>query len=295
MHKLSRLEKNVKNIWGEKGQHWLDDLPHLIETLSLKWQLSDLTPVKNMSYNFVAFALREKNTPVVLKISCDEKQFLDEAHTLRHFNRIGSVSLLASDEEYFAMLLERAIPGTALKFIPSFTEQVKAYAPVVRKISSLGKANASFTHMSQWCEAIDRMNSKLFQREWVAKAKAIKNHLLNSTVSEYVCHGDLHLENIVKQGDSWLSIDPKGIIGEMAFEVAAFDLVNDDELKRDDLNKIILARVEYICTQLPISEARLLSWIFLRVMISAQWFIEDKGSPDKMLKLAEILYVFVKA
>ena len=38
-------------------------------------------------------------------------------------------------------------------------------------------------------------------------------------------------------------------------------------------------------------EDRLRAWVFLRVIISAQWFIEDNGNPDEMLRLASVLYL----
>lgn len=35
-------------------------------------------------------------------------------------------------------------------------------------------------------------------------------------------HVDLHHDNILQNGNEWLVIDPKGVVGEPAYEVAAF-------------------------------------------------------------------------
>lgn len=50
------LEKNVINVWRDKGREWLKNLDNIIAELSAHWKLSDIMPVENMSYNYVAFA-----------------------------------------------------------------------------------------------------------------------------------------------------------------------------------------------------------------------------------------------
>jgi SAM-dependent methyltransferase len=115
--------------------------------------------------------------------------------------------------------------------------------------------------------------------------------LLNSAQQEYICHGDLHLENIIQKNKHWLAIDPKGIIGEMAFEAAAFNLLSKEEMQETaTIPQKIMDRTLKLSNALGINFERLLSWIFLRVLISAQWFIEDRGDPGEMLLLVAYLY-----
>jgi len=102
----------------------------------------------------------------------------------------------------------------------------------------------------------------------------------------------LHLENIVQHGDDWVIIDPKGIIGEVAFEAAAFDLLSDEELKLENskIQDILNRRIKKLALALDIDSARLLAWVYLRVVISVQWFIEDNGDPSKMMRLMQLIY-----
>jgi FkbM family methyltransferase len=98
-----------------------------------------------------------------------------------------------------------------------------------------------------------------------------------------------------QQGNSWLAIDPKGMVGEMAFEVAAFDLIDKDEMKNiDALSEKITDRVSQLSKKLNLDHNRLLSWIFLRIIISVQWFIEDNGDPGDMLALAKPIYSMLR-
>ena len=64
------------------------------------------------------------------------------------------------------------------------------------------------------------------------KARKIRDQLLKMAMLDVLLHGDLHHDNILQNGDDearhsfsdggWLVIDPKGVIGESAYEVAAF-------------------------------------------------------------------------
>ena len=55
---MRTLEKNVINVWGDYGREWFKNLPNIIAKLSAHWKLSDVTPVENMSYNFVLILVK---------------------------------------------------------------------------------------------------------------------------------------------------------------------------------------------------------------------------------------------
>jgi streptomycin 6-kinase len=100
---------------------------------------------------------------------------------------------------------------------------------------------------------------------------------------------------VIHHQEQWIVIDPKGIIGEVAFEAAAFDLLSDHELKNaDKISELILSRTKLLSDALHIEQTRLLYWIFLRTVISAQWFVEDGGDLSKMFAIATHLYHLVK-
>lgn len=287
------LEKNIINLYGETGKERLNSLPNMVEKLSKKWQLKDIKPVKNMSWNFVVLATQKDNHPVVLKISCDKKLIQDEYNTLKHFDGHGAISVLDINIEYNALLLEQAIPGYLLKeHHPLKVEDtISIYAKVVKELSTCGLSNNNYTHVSQWCNDIDKIHDSRIEKHFVDKAKQLRLALLNTAQHEYLCHGDLHLENIIQQGSNWLVIDPKGIVGEMAFEAAAFDLISKDEMKDvSTISSKLIDRITQLSKALEINFYRLLSWIFLRIILSAQWSIEDNGDPSQMLALANDIY-----
>lgn len=283
---------NIENTFGEPGLQWLHSLPLIINKLSAYWSLTNIIPVNNMNWNYVAYAI-QNNQNVVLKISCDQSIIESEYHALKHFNGHGAIKLIDYHVEHQALLLERAIPGNSLKenYPLNIDETILAYTNVVKAIASQKSNDYSHVHMSHWCEAIDKIEDDRIKKSFVNKAKQLKSSLLNSVKQEYLCHGDLHLENIIQNKNQWLAIDPKGIVGEMAFEAAAFDLLDNSELNDSShIESKIIYRVTQLANALDIDFNRLLSWIYLRIIISAQWFIEDKGDPKRVLKLAEHVF-----
>lgn len=293
---MKALERNIINSRGEAGKEWLKSIPIIVESLSKQWQLTNVTPVKNMRWNFVALATTSVNLPVVLKIGCDKNLIHDEYNTLKHFDGNGAINALEINIEYNALLLERAIPGYLLKeHLPlKIEDTINIYASIVKKLSTRELSDTRYIHAKEWCNAIDKIHDPRIAKHLIVMAKQLRSHLLNTAQREYLCHGDLHFENIIQRGSDWVVIDPKGIIGEISFEAAAFDLLNGDEMKdASTVSSKVIHRVSQLSKALEINYNRLLSWIFLRIIISAQWFVEANGDPSQMLILANCVYPLI--
>lgn len=294
---MDKFIDNVINTWGDAGEIWLAQLPDIIEQAAESWGLKDILAYPNLSYNFVAQATQDEQ-PVTLKISQDKQLITDEYNALQHFAGNGSVKVLAHDSETNALLLEQARPGGTLKDYetPKIIDKIALYAGVVNNISKVVIVNPEgYIHVSKWCEAIDRIDGNTIPEKFVTTAKTLRQQLLSTMSDEYLCHGDLHLENIIQNNDTWFAIDPKGIIAEKTFEVATYDLLSDDELEKNvNLSKRIIARNHSLATQLSLDPQRLLSWAFLRQILAAQWFIEDNCDPTKALNIASQIHPLLK-
>ncbi|WP_419420146.1 aminoglycoside phosphotransferase family protein [Legionella sp. D16C41] len=292
---MKTLTKNILGAFGLQGRQWLDELFKVITILAKDWSLSDLRPVENMTWHYVAKGQMNHSKPIVLKIGCDKKTIQDEYHALSHFNGYGCIKLLDFNFTYNALLLEQATPGDLLKQTDTltFNEKITHYAKVINQLANHPlPQNHPFKSVNYWLRALDKLALPIFTPPLIAKAQELRAKLLKTQKAVYLCHGDLHLENIINQQNSWLAIDPKGIIGEIGFEAAAFDLISEEELNNKELNctEIILERVAMLANSLNIDFNRLLSWIFIRVMLSAQWFVEDGGDPTFMLSLAKLIH-----
>ena len=175
--KLNAFKKNVTNTWGAEGKTWLSQLPSIIEILAEHWSLTDIKPVSNMTWNYVALTVKENNLNTVLKISCDKQLILDKYNTLKHFDGHGSIQVLDINQTHHALLLEQAQPGFLLKeHHPQKIEAtIQIYANVVKALATrpLPTQN-NHAHMRQWCQAIDRISDSRVDLKFINKARALR-------------------------------------------------------------------------------------------------------------------------
>jgi streptomycin 6-kinase len=291
---MKNLTQNITRIFGKKGKLWLANLPLAVKALSDHWHLSKLTPVDNMTFNYVAKAVTHSNQPLVLKISCDEQLIQDEKQALAYFNGAGSIQLIDHNAEYNALLLQKAMPGTTLKSLyPTESEFViDCYATVVQKLHHKPlAADHHYQHIRDWLQSIDRAKSNQLPKHLLKRAIQLKNALLASSTQQLFLHGDLHLDNVLKNGNTWLAIDPKGIVGEPEFEIAAFDFIHPTELDNKlDVRSLLDSRITYISQRTGLNAQRIRDWVFVRLILSAAWGIEDKGDPSTAIKLVDSLF-----
>lgn len=287
--KFEQLKKNMLNIHGEAGAKWVAHLPLMVDQLRDYWKLTQIVPVDNMTFHFVAKAMTETQQPVVLKVGLDSKVILSEKQALDFFDGQAAVHLLDYHAAHHAMLLEQAIPGQSLKsFYPAQVDVVMdAYCQTVQKLhqKKLPKSH-SFPHVSEWLTALDHASSDQLPQALITHAIQLKNHLLQTAQNEKVLHGDLHHDNVLQNGNDWIVIDPKGVIGEVEFEMAAFDFVHASEMA--DKN-ILHKRIEQLAKKSGFDVERIRDWVFVRLMLSAAWSVEDKSDPTWAINLCEFL------
>lgn len=291
---FSHLSQNMRNVYGERGNHWIRHLPIIVDELRHVWKLKNIQPVSNMSFHFVAKTENETNQPLVLKIGLDQQVIENELHALEFFNGYAAVKVINHHKKHNALLLEQAVPGESLKTIyPTQCHYVfDEYAKTVKRLHTKKiQEPHNFIHVREWLTTLDKVTSNDLPKHLLDKAKELKNDLLATSQHEILLHGDLHHDNILKQGTQWIIIDPKGIIGELEFEIAAFDFIHPSELSNPNLQDVFKDRIKLLSNKMNLDFNRVQHWVFVRLILSAAWSIEDKDDPSKAINLAKILYV----
>ena len=123
----------IHNVFKEDGERFLTVLPALIDEVSQCWGLTDVQPVSNLSYNFVAFANRREEN-VILKMGVPNRELTSEMAALSLFNGDGACRLLEHDEARGLLLLERLSPGTMLSELEDDDESTHIAADVMIKL-----------------------------------------------------------------------------------------------------------------------------------------------------------------
>ncbi|MCE0722005.1 MULTISPECIES: aminoglycoside phosphotransferase family protein [Legionella] len=290
---MKKLKQNITNIYGEKGEKWIANLPATVASLTDYWNLSQVIPVPNMTFNYVAKAILNLNQPVVLKISCDKKSSVNEKQALKNLDARGSIKLIDYNSTYNALLLQQAIPGITLKSLyPTQIDYVMdCYVSTIQKLHNkhLPKKQ-NYPHIADWLKALDTPTSKQIPAPVLNRAIGLRNQLLSSLKSPIFLHGDLHHDNILKHGNEWLAIDPKGVVGEAEFEIAAFDFMYIPELATAvNVKKIFAERIDLLAKKSNLDAQRIKDWVFVRLVLMAAWLIEDNGDPSWAIKLTLLL------
>lgn len=288
------FKSNIINAYGESGKLWLDKLPELVVSISSNFGLKDLKEADNLSYNYILSGLH-KNKAVILKLGIDTKELSKEALALKCFSKHGAIKVLAEDKGM--LLLEKAVPGISLK----------SYYPIKEKNSiqitfhimqELHKANIpknhNFPHLREWLKLLDQEYS--IPNQYLQKARIIRNTLLDNAHKEVLLHGDLHHDNILKHGNNWVVIDPKGVIGEATFEVTAFIRNPIPKLLAyPNPEYIISNRIKEFSNLMDLPLDRIYSWCYVQNIISWIWNLEDKQDTEYNYSLAKILHELDKS
>lgn len=275
--------QKILSVWGEKGEKWLERLPTLVALCAQRWDLFIQSPVAVPSYSFEAFVVTAGGAEAVLKLGVPNPELTAEIEALLAFKGGLVVDLLAADRELGALLLQRVIPGTPLAEVEDDEEATRVAAELIREVPTSVPSDHSFPTLARWALAFDRLRVRFdggtgpLPRRLVDKAEQLLQDLQASRSQKALLHGDLHHGNILSKGeDGWVAIDPKGVIGDPAYEAARFQHNPIPRfLETDRPRAVAERRVELLASIMVEDRSRLLAWAFFDAMLAACWSIED--------------------
>jgi streptomycin 6-kinase len=233
---------------------------------------------------------------VVLKIT---KNAGDESHSggvLKAF--AGDCAVRVYESETGAVLLERLEPGEELVNLVkrgADDEATRILAQVIGKLAH-HQAPAECPSLVDWGRGFDRYlasGDRQVPLEMVHEARDLYMELASTQGPTMLLHGDLQHYNVLFDNErGWVAIDPKGVVGELEYEVGAMlrNPVEQPELFANAAT--ITRRLEILTTLLPLNYSRALRWSYAQAILSAIWGVEDGyqiALNDPSLTLAHLL------
>jgi streptomycin 6-kinase len=220
---------------------------------------------------------------VVLKLT----KVSDEAHSgkvLQAFGGSGAVRVY--EAETGAVLLERLEPGEQLISLVRRGEDdqaTKILAQVIGKLANHEAAEECST-VADWGRGFDRYlesGDPQISSALVREGREVFEHLVSSQGSTMLLHGDLQHYNVLFDRDrGWTAIDPKGVVGELEYEIGALLRNPIEQPEHFTSRATIERRLEILTTKLLLNRTRALQWSFAQAILSAIWDVED-GYPIK--------------
>src|SRR4028118_2062077 len=124
-----------------------------------------------------------------------------------------------------------------------------------------------FPTVSDWSRGFERLRRRFdggtgpMPEKLVGEAKALFEELLSSEDEPLLLHGDLHQENILSAGRrTWLAVDPKGVVGEAAYDTAALLHNPGGALDAPDPKELLERRLDVLSGGLGLDRARARGW-----------------------------------
>jgi streptomycin 6-kinase len=292
----------MREVYGtEAANAWFQRLPSLLEEYAERWQLTLLPPFENLSFHYVAPAIRADGTPVILKTSEFSDEFEHGLAALRIFNGRGIARLLECDEKKKVMVLERLQPGTMLEsLVPEQDAQATSIlAGAMRQLWRPIQGVHTFPTVEQLGQDLMRLRTYYaggygpFPPRLIDEAMDLFATLSASAEVSMLLHGDLQHYNILQAQDTWLAIDPKGVVGDPGYEVgASFFNPLPRILEVPNLEQMLARRVAQLSEELGMERARIRGWGLAQCVRNAWSMVANNQlsvNPQGVLRCAEIL------
>jgi len=275
----------ILKVYGDAGKSWLSQLPEIRESILDRWSLIGGEPINPLTYNYLEKAEDKNGTAVILKLGVPNPELTTEILALQQYRGRGVVRIIHGDPEQGVLLLETVYPGTNLLGIENDEIATRTACQVMQRIWIEAPDDGFFPHMADWCRGFNRYGKQYpgesgpLPHVLINQGEAIAQELLQSQNTSLLLHGDLHHMNILLgEGESWIAIDPKGVIGEPSFEAGPL-LYNPipDLITYPNLDRVLSRRLDILTETLALDRFRMAAWSFTRAVLSAVWTVEDQG------------------
>ena len=277
------LARTVVELYGTAGDEWLTRLPSIMALSEQRWSLRLLPPFQPLSYSYVAPAVGADGRDVVLKAGVPRPELVAEIEALKLFNGHGAVQLLDADPDQGILLLERLKPGTPLSSLVDDEQATSIAVCVMQQLWRPVPSDHAFPTVAEWAAGLKRMREHFgggcgpFPGHLVETAERLFSQLIGSMDEPVALHGDLHHGNILAaERQPWLALDPKGLVGEPAYDVGAL-LRNPMPglLTRSQPDRILARRLDQLAEELGFERGRVLGWGLAQAVLAAWWSYED--------------------
>jgi streptomycin 6-kinase len=219
-----------------------------------------------------------------LLVSGETEEDLGAAY-LQSLQGRGAVRVLARESN--AILMEHC-PGPSLGDIVRAGQDVEATEALCDVILRFHGAPQGQVQLQPLALRLAPLTTATLDGD-LAEAAGIARDMLADPVPSVALHGDLHHDNVLLASRGWLAIDPKGVLGDPAYE-AANAFRNPDGLgaRLFDPDRIqdMAARFS---RRLGQPKSRLLGWAAAHCALSTRWSLEAGQDIGEDLRLLPLL------
>lgn len=269
-----RVITNVNELaQDELRPNWLSTLPTAIEAVCTKWRIA-LEPVTADTWmTLVLFGTSPELGPVVIKSSPNTADLVAQARAFEIGAGDNVPRLYDFDLEHSVMVLERIMPGTELRHVQMSdetstrigAETLRTFWQPVSHIQGLKPQRRVMQPLFDWAS-----RPELIATDLVAQAQELAASLLQRSTQNCLIHGDFHHWNVLQRASGeWVIIDPQGIVGDPASDIARW-MHNPPEVTiREDFLGVVERRLRIWADVTDIDADDLASWALVGNVLNA--------------------------
>lgn len=238
---------------------------------------------------------RRAGKAVVLKVVKEQGDEWRCGEIVARFSGRGVVEVY--EQMPGAALFERLDPGEPLAALTLNGRDEQATEILAMMLGRMAPQDPP-----DWCPTVERWGAGFARYvasgdervplALVEPAHRIYEDLCMTQRNPALLHGDLHHGNVLSdRARGWCAIDPKGVVGELEYEIGA-SLRNP--IERPDLFAkldVVERRLDQFGLVLGLDVGRARGWCFAQAVLSAIWSVEDGHAEESeaVLALARVL------
>lgn len=257
----------------------------ILQRVKKAWTLKDDGESFTAGNSLLQPVLSERG-PAMLKILLSGKGY-EGFRLLACWNGRAAVNVYRYDAD--ALLMERAAGDGSLRRMVLGGREDEANTIVCSVVEQLHAHACTKTPglapLANWFRSLSApagTHGGLF-----ATCKAVADALIGDPRDIVALHGDIHYDNILDSGSrGWLAIDPKGAIGERAFDFA--NLFCNPNIGVAGAPGRLTKQVPLVAALSGVETPRLLRWIIAWSGLMAAWMLEDGEAPGLPLLVAQL-------
>jgi len=253
--------------------NWLSSLPTVIEALCAKWQIELEPTIADTWITVVLFGTSPALGPVVIKSSPNTIDLVAQARAFEISAGDSIPRLYDLDFEHGTMVMERIVPGTELRQVEMDddvatrigAETLRTFWRPVSEVEGLIPQRRVMQPLFDWTPQPELIDTSL-----VAQAQQLAASLLERSTQTCLVHGDFHHWNVLQRtSGEWVIIDPIGIVGDPASDIARW-MHNPPEIAaREDFLDVAGRRISIWTDVTGIDADELASWALVGNVLNA--------------------------
>jgi streptomycin 6-kinase len=269
----------------EKTDAWLETIPSRLDEWLGTWRIEIEHAEPPDTVNLVLFGHSQLVGDVVLKLCPPTFESLAEIAALRLAAGDQVVRLIDADPTTSVLMLERIRPGTDLKtFGLSDEESTRIGAEKLLAFWREPQPPDDLIPLERWArELLDYKPQKRpeLPEDLLTTGVRIAHELLKTQTNQTLLHGDLHHQNILWGGDQgWVTIDPKGLIGDRGYDIATWMMNPWTFPRHEDFLVLANRRLDVFAEMLGEDRSRLAKWAVFHAALSLCWSLDVENPED---------------